>query len=99
MEYRNSWMYGSLRFKVGFREEVDKFIKAAKKHATTLKENKNTIICPCKDCKNRMAWTDMTIIRSHLIMRGFVDDTQCGFIMVKRLLLTTRMRRNTTTKP
>ena len=67
-------MYGSLRFKAGFCEEVDKFIKAAKKHATTLKENKDTIICPYKDCKNRMAWTDVTIIRSHLIMRGFVED-------------------------
>ena len=53
-----------------FREEVDKFIEAATKHATTLKENNDTIICPCKDCKNRMAWTDVTIIRSHLIMRG-----------------------------
>ena len=67
-------MYGSLRFKAGFREEVDKFIEAATKHATTLKENKDTIICPCKDCKNRMAWTDVTIIRSHLIMRVFVED-------------------------
>ena len=57
-------MYGSLRFKAGFREEVDKFIEAAEKHATTLTENKDTIICPCKDCKNRMAWTDVTIIRS-----------------------------------
>ena len=38
-------MYGSLRFKAGFREEVDKFIEAAKKHATTLKENKDTIMC------------------------------------------------------
>ena len=62
-------MYGSLRFKVGFREEVDKFIKAAEKHATMLTENKDTIICPCKDCKNRMAWTDVTIIISYLIMR------------------------------
>ena len=55
MEYRISWMYGSLRFKAGFREEVNKFIEAAEKHATTLTENKDTIICPCKDCKNRMA--------------------------------------------
>ena len=61
-------MYGSLRFKVGFREEVDKFIEAAKKHATTLTENNDTIIYTCKDCKNRMAWTDVTIIRSHLII-------------------------------
>ena len=55
-------------------KEVDKFIEAAKKHATTLIENKDTIICPCKDYKNRMAWTDVTIIRSHLIMRRFVED-------------------------
>ena len=67
-------MYGSLRFKAGFREDVDKFIEAAKKHATTLTENKDTIICPYKDYKNRMAQTDVAIIRSHLIMRGFVED-------------------------
>ena len=67
-------MYGSLRFKAGFREEVNKFIEATKKHATTLTENKDIIICPCKDCKNRMTWTDMTIIRSHLIMQRFVED-------------------------
>ena len=41
-------MYGSLRFKAGFREEVDKFIEAAKKHAMTLKENKDTIIAHVK---------------------------------------------------
>ena len=56
------------RFLAGFREEVNKFIKAAKKHATTLTENKDIIICPYKDCKNHMAWTDVTIIRSRLIM-------------------------------
>ena len=61
-------MYGSLRFKARFREEVDKFIEAAKKHATMLTENKDTIICLCKDYKNCMAWTDVTIIISHLIM-------------------------------
>ena len=57
-------MYDSSRFKAGFCEEVDKFIEAAK-HATTLTKNKDTIICPCKKYKNRMAWTD---VRSHLIM-------------------------------
>ena len=67
-------MYSLLRLKAGFREGVDKFIEATEKHATTLTENKDTIICPCKDCKNRMAWTDMTIIISHLIMQGFVED-------------------------
>ena len=67
-------MYGSLRFKAGFREEVDKFIEAVEKHATTLTENKDTIIYPRKDCKNHMAWTYVTIIRSYLIMWGFVED-------------------------
>ena len=88
-------MYGWLRFKAGFYEEMDKFIEAAQKHATTLTENNDIIICPYKDCKNRMAWIDVTIIISHLIMRGFVED----YIMVKWLLLMMRMRRNTTTKP
>ena len=74
MEYKKSWMYGSLRFKVGFREEVDKFIEAAEKHTVTLTENKDIIICPCKDYKNLMAWTDVSIIREHLIVRGFVED-------------------------
>ena len=92
-------MYGSLRFKVCFREEVDKFIEAAEKHAATLIENKDTIICPCKDCKNRMAWTDVTIIRSHLIMRGFVEDYTVWIHHGETVIVTTRMRRNTTTKP
>ena len=35
----NSWMYGSLRFKACFYEDMDKFIEAAEKHATTLIEN------------------------------------------------------------
>ena len=55
------WMYGSLRFNVGFREEVDKFIEAVEKHAATLIENKDTIICSHKDCKSLMAWTDVSI--------------------------------------
>ena len=67
-------MYGSLRWKPCFHEEVDKFIEAAKNNAMTLTQNKDSIICPCKDYKNRMAWIDVTIIRSHLIMQGFVED-------------------------
>ena len=58
-------MHGSLRFKAGFCEEVDKFIEATEKHAVTLTENKDTIICPYNDCKNLMAWTDVSIIRKH----------------------------------
>ena len=41
-------MYGSLRFKAGFHEEVDKFIEVAKNLATTLTENNDTIFVPVK---------------------------------------------------
>ena len=61
MEYRQSWMYGALRYKQGFREEVDKFLEAAEKHTKTLTQNKDSIICPCSDCKNHLAFKDVTI--------------------------------------
>jgi hypothetical protein len=67
-------MYGALRYKPGFCEEVDKFIEATENHAKTLKQKKVSIICPCRDCKNHLAFKDVTIIRSHLIMRGFLKD-------------------------
>jgi hypothetical protein len=67
-------MYGLLRFKAGFCEEVDRFIEAMEKHAATLTKNKNIIICSCKDYKNLMAFLDVTTIKEHLIMRGFVPD-------------------------
>ena len=68
-------MYGSLRFKAGFREVVDKFIEATEKHATTLTENKDTINCPCKDCKNRMAWTDVTSLDHILLCKDLLRTT------------------------
>jgi hypothetical protein len=74
MDYMNSWMYGSPRFSAGFRAEVDEFIKVTEKHTLTLTNNNGTIICPCVDCKNIMAFSDVSNIRSHLIMRGFVPD-------------------------
>jgi len=67
-------MYGSLRIKADFHDEVHKFIKAAEEHATTLTKDGGTIICPCKDCKNLIAFQDVTTIREHLIRQGFVSD-------------------------
>jgi uncharacterized protein YlaI len=74
MEYKQSWMHGALRYKPGLCEEVDKFIEAEENHAKTLKQNKDSIIYPCRDCKNHLTFKDVTIIRSHLIMREFVKD-------------------------
>jgi DNA replication initiation complex subunit (GINS family) len=87
MEYMNSWLYGLSRIDEGFHEEVDKFIEATKKHASTLTYNKDTIICPCKDCKNLMAFRDVDTIKQYLIMRGLFQTTLFGFIMVKQWLL------------
>ncbi|WVZ84720.1 LOW QUALITY PROTEIN: hypothetical protein U9M48_031713 [Paspalum notatum var. saurae] len=55
-----------------YRDEVDKFIEVANKDAKTKKVA--GICCPCKKCKNLKVWTDPCIIRSHLIIDGFVKD-------------------------
>jgi hypothetical protein len=91
MDYMNSWMYGSPRFSAGFRAEVDEFIKVTEKHTLTLTNNNGTIICPCVDCKNIMAFSDVSNIRSHLIMRDLFRTIQCEIIMVKQWLLMTTM--------
>jgi hypothetical protein len=51
IDYKNSWMYGSIKWKLGFWQEVDRFIEAQEKHSMTF-EYKNEIHCPCNDCKN-----------------------------------------------
>ncbi|WVZ53439.1 hypothetical protein U9M48_004382 [Paspalum notatum var. saurae] len=66
------WMYNWPRMERPYRDEVDKFIEAAKKDAIT-KQVKG-ICCPCKNCKKMKVWTDPTDIRSHLIVAGFVKD-------------------------
>jgi hypothetical protein len=37
-------------------------------------ENRIKILCSCSNCNNGIEWNDVTIIRSHLIVRGFVKD-------------------------
>jgi hypothetical protein len=74
MEHKKSWMYGSLRWKTNFRQEVDVFLlEGAEKHSMATK-NRIKILCSCSNCKNGIAWNDVTIIWSHLIVRGFVKD-------------------------
>ena len=66
------WMYDWPRMERPYRDEVDKFIEVANKDAKTKKVA--GICCPCKKCKNLKVWTDPCIIRSHLIIDGFVKD-------------------------
>jgi hypothetical protein len=86
MEDMISWMYGSYRHSQAYRDEVDNFIIVAVKHANTLPGTNDSVIYPCKDCKNHMAFYDVEIIRSRLIRRGFIPDytvwTHHGEVMV-----------------
>ena len=74
MEYMKSWMYGSLKWKPCFRQKVDIFLEAVDKAHKIATENIIGILCLYRDCKNHFAWDDVVVIRSHLIVRGFVKD-------------------------
>ena len=65
-------MYKTRRMDAYFRGEVNKFIQAAENHARI--EKTQIIHCPCKTCKNLRAFSDTTIIRSHVLISGFVDN-------------------------
>jgi hypothetical protein len=57
-------MYDSTWCKPLFYDKVNRFIEAVEKYAMT--KNKNKIHSPCNDCKNNLAWKDVSTIRSRL---------------------------------
>ena len=65
-------MYKARRTDAYFREQLNKFIQAAKNHARI--EKTHLIHCPCKPCKNMRVFSDTTIIRSHILISGFIDN-------------------------
>ena len=65
-------MYKARRMDAYFHGELDKFIQAAENHARIKKTQ--LIHCPCKPCKNMRVFSDTTIIRSHVLISGFVDN-------------------------
>ena len=65
-------MYKARKTDTYFRGEVDKFIQAAENHARI--EETQMIHCPCRTCKNLRVFSNATIIRSHLLISGFVDN-------------------------
>nr|ABF97411.1 transposon protein, putative, CACTA, En/Spm sub-class [Oryza sativa Japonica Group] len=58
-----AWRYGKLGMDVSLAEA----------HAE--KYNMRKIICPCADCKNKIAWDfdDAFKVKEHLVTRGFMD--------------------------
>ncbi|WVZ94413.1 hypothetical protein U9M48_040306 [Paspalum notatum var. saurae] len=67
-----AWMYDWQRPEKNFRDELEKFIEAAKKDAMI--KGVPHICCPCKKCKNLEVYSDPVTIRSHVIVHGFVTD-------------------------
>ena len=65
-------MYKARRTDAYFHGELDKFFQAAKNHARI--EKTQLIHCPCKLYKNMRVFSDTTVIRSHVLISGFVDN-------------------------
>ena len=65
-------MYKAQRTDAYFRGQLDKFIQVAKNHARI--EKTPLIHCPCRPCKIMRVFNDTTIIRSHVLISGFVDN-------------------------
>ncbi|KAM0890273.1 hypothetical protein ACQ4PT_027104 [Festuca glaucescens] len=67
-----TWMYQARRTDDYFRQELNKFVKAAENNAKD--EKKKVVVCPCKNCKNIRVIKDPTTIRPLVLMYGFVED-------------------------
>ena len=65
-------MYTARRTDAYFREQLNKFIQAVENHARI--EKIHLIHCSCKPCKNMRVFSDTTIIRSHVLISGFIDN-------------------------
>ena len=65
-------MYTTKRIDAYFCGELNKFIKVIENHARN--EKTQLMRCPCFDCQNLRVFSNPTIIRSHVIVRGFVKD-------------------------
>ena len=65
-------MYHAKRTDTYFHGELNKFIQVAENHARN--EKTQQVHCPCNDCKNLRVFSNPTTVRSHVIVRGFVQD-------------------------
>ena len=65
-------MYKARRTDAYFRGHLNKFIQVAENHVRI--EKTQLIHCPCKLYKNMRVFSDTTIIRSHVLISGFVDN-------------------------
>jgi hypothetical protein len=65
-------MYNAERTDTYFDGELNKFIQVADNHARN--EKTRLMHCPYNACKNLSVFSDPTIIRSHVLVSGFVQN-------------------------
>jgi len=65
-------MYKARMTDAYFRGQLNKFIQVAENHVRI--EKTQLIHCPYKLCKNMRVFSDTTVIRSHVLISGFVDN-------------------------
>ena len=83
MEYNKFWMYGLLRWKPSFHEEVDKFIEAVKNHAMTLTQNKDSVdVLPPRACHGG---TRSSMFGLRRMLNSMVNARNSRFILVQAL--------------
>jgi len=58
-----------------YMKGVEAFIDFAKK--SMMDNARYYICCPCKYCKNEKKYCTTDVLKSHLIMHGFMDDYRC----------------------
>ena len=71
-------MYELRRDSEEYLVRVDEFIKFAENYR--VKKRHDSILCPCKDCKNFRRIGNSEEIRGHLICRGFKERYTCWFM-------------------
>ncbi|GKE60982.1 ulp1 protease family, C-terminal catalytic domain-containing protein [Tanacetum coccineum] len=72
---RNTWMYTVESFTAVYMKGLNEFMKCAEDHRERMGETR--ISCPCKECRNIVAFDDPNMIRRHLIEHGFDKNYTC----------------------
>ncbi|GJT81279.1 protein exportin 1A [Tanacetum coccineum] len=68
-------MYTVERYTAVYMKGLNEFMKCAEDHRERMGETR--ISCPCKECRNIVAFDDPNMIRRHLIEHGFDKNYTC----------------------
>ncbi|XP_076909133.1 uncharacterized protein LOC143566274 [Bidens hawaiensis] len=72
---RNNWMYGNRYTDPRFAIDMKSFLNAAQEDR--VKKGKETISCPCMECKTFTEFKDIKQIEYHLLRNGFMFNYTC----------------------